>query len=229
VHYSYPPFDPDKADRWATGDARNAWLTCGAIAVPSVILSVWMAAQWAQGDAWYNAAGKVILAVLCGVVFPFVYPFRWPWRSPWRAYQDTYDLCWQKYEEYHEAAIERMRTPRPSPAEKVVTVERPIIDPLDMLYRQCGVALVRAQMSRASNPRTAQEKVITDVDGVTVTLDKTNYRTVAAALCELGFFKGGEGKAYELADEWKDQTAGELLAALRARKARLRLKDGMNG
>lgn len=227
MHFGYGPFDPAKAEAWATRDALAATGICIAVMLVTAPASVWLAARlWVTpADTWFDAGGKTALALIVGAALPFVYPLRWPWRAPWRAYQDTLDLCWEKYEEYHAAALDRMRGPaRPAPPDKVVAVERPVVDPLDLLYRQCAVALVRARMTTARNPRTAQEKIITDVDGVTVTLDKTNYRAVAAALCELGFMAGGDGDAYTLTDEWKDSEPGELLAALKARKSRLRLR-----
>ena len=220
LYHYYKPLDPEVAHGWATREAMGAIFVCVLVAIPSTFSAVALASRfWTlPTDGLVDLVGKMGMALLGGVVFPFAWPFRFLWVSPWRAYRDTLTECRQTRRAYDRVAISRLRQPKPQAAqERIVGVARTEIDPLEELYRQCALVLVRARFD-ATVPRTAQEKIVHDVDGVVVKIDKENYPRVAGVLCELGFMTGGRGRAYALTDEWQEADANTLLEALRARR-----------
>lgn len=227
LYHYYKPIDPDDAHRWAAREALASIFVCVLIGIPASFAAVVLTSRLgiSPSDGFVDQLGKLGMAVVGGFVFPVAWPFRWLWVSPWRAYRDTIAECRAWRHDYDDVAIERLRQPRQDkPGQAyIASVERPEADPLEELYRQCALVLVRARHD-PTVPRTASEKLIYDIGGMTVTVDKTNYARIAGVLCELGFMTGGNGKSYALTYEWQRADEATLLMGLKVRKHLIRLE-----
>lgn len=227
LYHYYKPIDPDDAHRWATREALSSIFVCILIGIPASFVAVVLTLNMGitPTDNFLNVTGKMGIAIITGFVFPIAWPFRALWVSPWRAYRDTISECRAWRHDYDDVAIERLRQPRqdkPGTA-YIASVEKPATDPLEELYRQCALVLVRARHD-PTVPRTASERLIYDIGGMTVTVDKSNYARIATVLCQLGFMTGGDGKAYKLTYEWQNADEAMLLMGLKARKHLIRLE-----
>lgn len=226
LYHYYKPLDPDVAHGWATREAIGAIFMCLLVAIPSTFGSVALASRFwtVPTDSVIDIIGKLGVALMGGMLFPFAWPFRFLWVSPWRAYRDTLAECRATRRAYDRVAIHRLRQPKPQAlSERIVGVERSEVDPLDELYRQCALVLIRARHD-ATVPRNAQESITHNVDGVIIKVNKENYPRIAGVLCELGFMTGGAGKAYALTDEWSRADNDTLLYALKARKHLIKMR-----
>lgn len=227
LHHNYQPVDPAQAHQWATLKAQAAFFACAPAIVPSIATAVVLTwHKWiVPTDAWYDAVGKLALAFIVGILFPFVWPFRRPWVSPIREYHDAIEKYEAWRDDYDDVAIKRLEMP--TVARQTVQVERTERDKIEELYRQCAIALLILKYG-TELPRDATTKVIRDIEGMTVKLDKHNVKTVMSLLCEFKMTHGGNGEKYVLTDEYKDMTDKELFAELRSRKHLIKPKRSTN-
>lgn len=217
LSHHYQPVDPAQAHQWATLKAQGATAVCAQVAVPSVLTSLLVTVYgWVSpGDAWYDVAGKLVLACIVGSFFPFVWPFHRFWVSPIVAYRDAIEKYEAWRDDYDDVAIKRLETP--TATRQTVTVERTERDKIEELYRQCAILLMLLHFG-TELPRDAKSKVVRDIEGMTVKLDKHNLKDVASLLCGFKMVHGGENEKYTLTDEFKTMTPEELISELRTRK-----------